>query len=74
MYVILLPLQESFGLPIAVILRFLDLYYRLLRLKSEDKGERFASTVPNFLSMALSPQIFQTLRRSLGGPAKTILR
>jgi hypothetical protein len=23
-----------------------------LRLKSEDKGERFASTVPNFLSMA----------------------
>jgi hypothetical protein len=24
-----------------------------MRLKSEDKGERFASTVPNFLSMAL---------------------
>ena len=69
MYVILSPLQESFGLPIAVILRFPDLYYRLLRLKSEDKGERFASTVPNFLSMTLSPQIFQTLRRSLGGAA-----
>lgn len=60
------PLQESFGPPIALILRFPDFNYRPLRLKSEDKGERFASPVPNFLSMALSPQSLN-LHHSLGG-------
>ena len=63
-------LQESFGLPIAVILRFPDLNTRRLRLKSEDKGERFASPVPNFLSMTLSPLFLSTPAPFLGWAAK----